>query len=259
MSKNTARKIIVANWKMNPSTFEEANSLVLNAQIISEKNKKTDIVLCLPFVWLTDFSHKNFGKLFFGAQDLFWEESGAFTGEISPLMLQNSGVRYAIIGHSERRALGETDEMIGKKIKRAIDFGITPILCVGEKVRDSSHTYFDEVKNQLVLGLAKLSRSTVTKTIIAYEPVWSISTTPDRKDATPEDFLEMNIFIKKVLADRFKEVGKSVKIIYGGSVNEKNVASFFGVDGSSGVLVGAASLNSEKFSKIVEICNESKA
>ena len=265
-----SRKIIIGNWKMNPRTLKEAEKLfsgvARNISGIKKTAIKTEVVICAPFVYLAELKKIRTGKIKLGAQDAFWGDVGAFTGEISAEMLYNIGVRYVILGHSERRALparnathsvaggGETNALINKKIKDAFSAGLAPILCVGESVRDENHGYFNFVKNQIEECLAGISRNSISDIIIAYEPIWAISSTLNRHDATPEDSREMAIFIRKILSDKFGPDAGSVRIIYGGSVNEKDAEDFLQNGGVDGLLPGKASLDAKKFVEIIKTC-----
>ena len=246
-------KIIIGNWKMNPRTLKEAEKLFSSVGKEIASIRKTEIVICPPFLYLEKLK-KISRKINLGAQDAFWDEVGAYTGETSAEMLYNLGVRYAIIGHSERRARGESNLDINKKIKASLSAGLTPILCVGESTRDASHSYFNLVKNQLEECLHGIKKTSVSRIIIAYEPIWAISSTPDRRDATPNDSQEMVIFIRKILFDRFGKEAGAVKIIYGGSVNEKDAEDFLKNGGVDGLLPGKASLDAKKFIRIIKIC-----
>lgn len=249
----TNKKIIIGNWKMNPLTLKEAEKLFENIAKEVSMAKKTEIVVCPPFLYLEKL--KKFSKkIILGAQDAFPGDVGAFTGEVSVPMLYEIGVRYVILGHSERRAIGERDDEINKKIKAALTGGLRPILCVGESVRDENHGYFNLVKNQIEECLEGISKNSVAKIIIAYEPVWAISTTIDRRDATLEDCREMAIFIRKVLADKFGSEAGRTRIIYGGSVSEKDAGGFLKEGNVDGLLAGRASLDARKFSEIIKIC-----
>ncbi|MEK7219451.1 MAG: triose-phosphate isomerase [Patescibacteria group bacterium] len=247
------KKIIVGNWKMNPASLKEAEKLFANIAKSLSGAKKTDIVICPPFLYIEKLK-KLSRKIILGAQDAYGKDVGAFTGEVSPLMLYNLGVRYVILGHSERRALGEDNEVVNKKIKASLTVGLSPILCVGESERDENHSYFNLIKTQLEECLAGISKNSISKIIIAYEPVWAISSTPDRRDATASDSLEMSIYIRKVLADKFGSDAHEVRIIYGGSVNEKDALEFLKHGEVDGLLVGRASLDVKKFTEIVKIC-----
>ncbi len=238
---------------MNPLTLKEAEKLFINIAKNISAIKKTEIVICPPFLYLEKLK-KLSKKIILGAQDGFWGDVGAFTGEVSSSMLYEVGARYVILGHSERRALGENNEVINKKIKSSLGVGLRPVLCVGENVRDADHGYFNFVKTQLEECLAGIQRASISKIIIAYEPVWAISTTKDRKDATPEDSKEMVIFIRKVLSDKFGPEVSNMRIIYGGSVNTKDALGFLKEGGVDGLLPGRSSLDAKKFSEIVKIC-----
>ena len=253
------KKMICGNWKMNPVTLKEAEKLFAGVIKNVSSAKKTEIVICPPIIYLEPFSHflKNKSykqKANLGAQDAFYGDTGAFTGEVSAEMLSTLGIRYVILGHSERRALGEKSSDVNKKIKASLASGLRPILCVGESERDSNHDYFNFIKTQLKESLSGIFKSSTSKIIIAYEPIWAISSTPDRKDATADDSQEMVIFIRKILFDIFGKDASLVKILYGGSVGEKNAEEFLRNGGVDGLLVGRASLDAKKFGEIIKIC-----
>ncbi|MFA4975458.1 MAG: triose-phosphate isomerase [Candidatus Paceibacterota bacterium] len=253
-----SKKIIIGNWKMNPASFKEADKLFSGIAKEILDIKKTDVVICPPFVYLEPLSRllKAISyklKASLGAQDTFWGDTGAYTGEISGDMLYSIGVKYVIVGHSERRTLGESNNDVNKKIKGALSSGLIPILCVGENIRDENHEYLNFVKIQVEECLNGISKNSISKIIIAYEPVWAIGL--GASPANGEEFREMNIFIKKILSDKFgvKNV-ESVRVIYGGSVDDKNAGGFIKEGNADGFLLGRASLNSKKFSKIIKIC-----
>ncbi len=248
-----SKKIIIGNWKMNPLTSKEAEKNFASISKLVARTKKTDIVICAPFIYLDKLSKIRTSKVKLAAGNCFPGDVGPFTGEVSTDMLYNLGVRYVLVGHSERRTLGETNELINKKIKGALASGLVPILCVGESVRDESHGYFNLVKTQLEECLAGVQKSSVSKVIIAYEPVWALSSTMNRKDATAADSLEMSIFIRKVLSDKFGSDANKMRIIYGGSANEKDAEDFLTHGGVDGLLPGKASLNPNKFAEIINI------
>jgi len=250
-----SKKIIIGNWKMNPLSLEEAEKLFSSVAKEISRIKKTEIVICSPFLYLERLK-KLSRKISLGAQDAFLGDVGAFTGEISTEMLYNLGVKYVILGHSERRAMGEGNNDINKKIKSALASGLRPILCVGESVRDENHGYFNLVKTQLEECLVGISRNSISKIIIAYEPIWAISSTLERRDATPEDSKEMSIFIRKILSDKFGPDARKMRIIYGGSANEKDAGSFLKDGGVDGLLPGRASLDAKKFAAIINIAEK---
>ncbi|OHB22294.1 MAG: triose-phosphate isomerase [Parcubacteria group bacterium RIFCSPLOWO2_01_FULL_48_18] len=252
-----SKKLIIANWKMSPSTYAKAETLFLATLAAARKLSRVETVVCPPFPWLTDISHKYKKSISFGAQDVFWEEGGAYTGEVSPTMLKGSGVKYVIIGHSERRLyLQETDEMINKKMLAALRAGLVPILCVGEWTRKGRPWKWIKnfVRKQLaedLRGIAKIAGGS-QKIVVAYEPVWAISTFGGGPDK-PEDSLKIIKFIKGILDSRF-QIPDS-KVIYGGSVNAKNAVDFLKYPDVEGALVGGASLRAGEFGKILSEAN----
>ena len=249
-------KIIIANWKMNPQTLEEARQLFTSVKPI--ENVLT--VICPPFVYLEELAKLQNDKIILGAQDVFWEESGAFTGEISIKQLSEFGVKYVLVGHSERRALGETDEMINKKLLVALKQNIRPILLVGEKEKGESRE--DVLIDQLSRDLAGVESPNL---IICYEPVWAISSHSPilrqgfggqgRSNAdTPESALEAISSVREILVKMFsEEISKNIPILYGGSANAGNIREFLKHEEIAGAVVGSASLKPEEFNKILEI------
>lgn len=254
--------IIIANWKMNPSDLNEALSIFDFMEREAENNNKAEIVICPPFMYLSAISAKllekkeNANNIKIGAQNCFWEKDGAYTGEISPIMLRNMSCEYIILGHSERREyLNEDDKMINKKIKAALEAGLKVIFCVGEKKRDESGNYFNFLKKQIESGLYGISAQELENIIVAYEPVWAISANKNARADTAEDLAKMVIFIKKILADIFagaENKAQEIKIIYGGSVNKENFKDFLYVPEISGLLIGADSLNPEELKNILK-------
>ena len=237
-------KILIFNWKMNPASLKEA--LVL-AKISDQKN----IVVAPPFIFIEEVE-KKLKKAKLGAQDLFWEAGGAFTGEISPKELKRLGVQYVIVGHSERRhKLGETEEVIAKKAAAAVRGGLTPVLCVGETFTEK-HTGQKEavLRRQLKKGLSLLKsyKLQATSLLIAYEPVWAIGT---GHPETPESALETIKYIKKLLANSYYLL--DTKVLYGGSVNSKNLLNYIGYKEVDGALVGGASLKKEEIKKMIQL------
>ncbi|HRH31170.1 MAG TPA: triose-phosphate isomerase [Candidatus Paceibacterota bacterium] len=239
---------IIGNWKEYPETLKDAAKLSSAIGKVAVKKGITAVV-CPPFPFLqTVGAGIKKGKYILGAQDLSPMMIGAFTGEVSPKALVSLGVKYAIVGHSERRTLGEDNDVVLMKLKAAHAAGIRPILCVGEHDRtDTEHSHAD-VREQLMV-LEGLSKKDAANTIIAYEPVWAVG---GKVAATPEDAREMRIYIQKVISDMLDEKSmKSVAIIYGGSVTNKNVKEFVGVAGMHGVLIGRASLDAKSFVSII--------
>lgn len=251
------KQLIVGNWKMNPWKMDDARKIFDGVKKDAGKLAHVQTVICPPFIFLSDLSKKVLGhRLSLGAQDVFFEMEGAYTGEISPLMLSSVGVKYVIIGHSERRAMGEGDETINKKILTALKMGLVVILCVGEKERDAGSEYFQFIKCQIETGLAKIPKRMLANLVIAYEPIWAIGAKATGV-ATPADLLEMTIFIRKTISDMFDRTSaNSISVLYGGSVDEKNSEAFLKEGGADGLLVGRASLDPIKFIKILNIANK---
>ena len=237
---------------MNPQTFVEAERLAKAVSDAARKAKGVEVVLCPPFTWLTDLSHK-LKFVSWGAQDTFWEERGPFTGETSPAMLKNSKVDYVIIGHSERRRwLHETDQMINKKVLAALRAKLKVILCVGEPLsvrKKGLQAAKNFVKNQLQKDLKNIYnlKPKTHNLIIAYEPIWAIGT---GKPDDPAETAEMSRFIKEYLKP--KTYNLKPKVLYGGSVTSLNIGRILEYNEIDGALVGGASLKANEFKKIIQ-------
>jgi triosephosphate isomerase len=249
--------LVLANWKMNPGTAEKAKEIFRATKAVAKDLKNIKVVVCPPFVYLSNLEKLNGGtpmsRLILGAQDMFWEKEGSFTGEISPNMLSGEG--YVIIGHSERRELGETDEVVAKKLIAAIKAGLKPILCVGERVRDDHGEYLHLLRNQIINSLGKLTKRYLAKLVIAYEPVWAIGKSEDEA-MKPEDIHVMTIFIKKILSEIYKNKKvMEISILYGGSVGHNNAKEIITLGEVQGLLVGRESLNSKKFGELLKNVN----
>lgn len=185
----------------------------------------------------------------------FWEQDGAYTGEISPTQLLRLDVNHVILGHSERRALGESDKVVNHKVRTCFKNNLRVILCVGETERDKDGEYLRFVREEMKNSLARVSRKDLPKLIIAYEPIWAVGSRGRRAD-TPEELFEMIIFIRKTLSDIFgKRHAMDLPILYGGSADENNAEGFLREGGASGLLVGRASLDSGQFGHILKIAN----
>lgn len=246
------RPIIAGNWKMN-KTVGEAIELATALKRNLYKIQNVDIVIAPPFTALSEVSEVIMDSdIKLCAQNMYWADSGAFTGEISPLMLKDAGCEYVIIGHSERRIyFGESNESVNKKIKLALERGLIPIMCVGEKLQErEENRTFDVIANHIKGGLAGISKEDMPNIIIAYEPVWAIGT---GKNATPKEAEEVHKFIRTQLTEMFdKEISETARIQYGGSVTADNIKDLIGEPDIDGALVGGASLKPDAFTKIVE-------
>lgn len=256
------KQLIVANWKMNPQNAGEAQNIFNFTYKSSDKLKKgVEIIICPPFVYIPLFSKKITAgagikknlNIKLGAQNCFFESKGAFTGEISPSMLRNLNCEYVILGHSERRNIfSETNDLINKKIKFALKSGLNIIFCVGENLRDEEFNYFNFIKNQIEEGLKDVAARELNHMVIAYEPVWAISSNKDAKAMENENDLNtIAVFIRKTLFNMFKTKKIfEIPIIYGGSVNKDNFKSFLNIHDLSGFLIGGASVKAEEIKKI---------
>ena len=215
-------------------------------------NSSADISICVPFTALGVVSEILSGSsIKLGAQDVFWEKAGAFTGEISAVQLADAGCQTILIGHSERRKIfGETNVMVQKKIAAALSARLTPIVCIGETLEErESQTTWDVLKTQIKEGLFGLSAESLASLVIAYEPIWAIGT---GKTATPDQAQEAHAFIRKTLAQIFAdEFAQKTRVIYGGSVNVENIDSLMAEPDLDGVLVGGASLKADSFLRII--------
>ncbi len=244
------RPFIAANWKMH-KTVSETEEYIKNFLPLVKNVEDRDIVLCVPFTVLYVASKLLYSSnVKLGAQNMYIEEKGAYTGEISPVMLKDVGCSYVILGHSERRKyFGETDDFINKKVLVALKYGLIPIVCVGEtlKEREEGKT-FEVLEEQVKNSLANLSNADAEKIIIAYEPVWAIGT---GKNATPQQAQEAHSFIRKEFSKMYGEAAENVRILYGGSITPENFKGIMEQPDVDGGLVGGASLDYEKFSKIV--------
>jgi triosephosphate isomerase len=242
---------IAGNWKMN-KTSGEAVELVRQLKASLSGVAGVEVAVAPPFTALQAVQKELEGSsIRLAAQNLFWEEKGAYTGEISPLMLKELGCRYVIIGHSERRQFfGETDEAVNKRMRAALHQGLNPILCIGETLKErEEERAFAVIGNQLQGGLRGITEEEMERVVIAYEPVWAIGT---GKTATPEQAEEVHQFIRRSLRDLYPGgIAEGIRIQYGGSVTPDNVKGLMSQKDIDGALVGGASLRPDTFSKIV--------
>lgn len=247
-------KVIIANWKANPSTLAEAQELFRAEITEAAKYENVQTIICPPFVYLEELSklllttYYSLETSSLGTQDVFWKESEA-------LEPQKLGIRYVLVGHSDRRyKIGETDETINKKIKSALGAQITPVLLVGERNKGDDRKQV--LEKQLSADLDGLIADQISRTLIAYEPVWAISTKPGAEPDTPENTLKALKIISEFLSINYKLETRNY--LYGGSVNEKNVADFLSHPEISGAVIGGASLRKDEFVEILRIISEIK-
>ncbi len=256
MNKEKKRKgrspFVAGNWKMN-KTLSEARELAKSIVKASFNLAGAEIVLCPPFTVLYEVAKLIEGSsVQLGAQDIFWEDSGAFTGEISGPMLLDVGCQYVIVGHSERRQIiKENDDIINLKIKAALRNNLFPILCIGETLEEREKGLtLSRIESQIENDLKNINQEEAAKIIIAYEPVWAIGT---GKNATPDQAEEAHQYIRKILNRKYgNELANCAIILYGGSVKPENVVSLAEQDNVDGFLVGGASLDAQSFIKIIE-------
>lgn len=248
------RNIVAGNWKMN-KTFEEADELLFSIAEPLQKLDldKTQVILCPPVLYaemFTDIAIEN--NFSVGAQNCSNKESGAYTGEISALMLKSMEIDYCLVGHSERRKyFNEDSKMLAEKVDILLDNDISPIFCCGEVLEErEANNHFDVVGTQIFEGLFHLSAEELDNVIIAYEPVWAIGT---GKTASPAQAQEMHAFIRGLIAKKYNaEVANDMTILYGGSCNPKNAKELFALADVDGGLIGGASLVAEDFLKIIQ-------
>ncbi len=265
------KKFIIGNWKMNPATTSLATDIFKKIQKDTAHLTKTQTIICPPYIYLESLarlqglskaakktkkkkkeSSHTLAPVLLGAQNLNSEPMGARTGEISGELLKQFGVTHVIIGHSERRDLGETDAIINTKILAALNWKFKVILCVGEKVRDDDGHYLAFIKNQLEQALAGVKKENLKSLIVAYEPVWAIGAT---EAIPPSSIHGMTIFIRKTLFDIYKTRTLTTPILYGGSVDSKNAGEILQQGSADGLLIGRQSLDPNAFTAIAVTAN----
>ncbi len=248
------KDLIAGNWKMHMTHLDAIQFVQkLSYRLESSDYERVDVVVCPPFTALRsaqtviESDHLQIGL---GAQHCFYEEKGAYTGEVSPQMLSKLSVSYVIAGHSERRQIfGETDEDVNKKVKAILDEGMIPIMCCGETEEEKDQGLTEEkVGTQVRLGLQGLTAEQVAGMVIAYEPIWAIGT---GKTASADDAGDMCTFVRNTVAEQFGEAADSVRILYGGSVKPGNIAGLMAKRDIDGALVGGAALDPDSFASLV--------
>ena len=248
------KRIVVGNWKMNPSTLVDAKKIFSRIKLLSS-DVVGQLVICPPATYLYALTSSYKGKkISFGAQDAHWLNNGSLTGYLSPTMAESSGAKYLIIGHSERREIaGENSEMIAKKVLAGVEAQLTVILCIGEKVRDRNAEYLMVIRQDLQECLKKIDKRMMAHVMIAYEPVWAIG---GRDAMSPSDIHGMTIYIRKVLTELYdKQISDATPILYGGAVNTDNVEDIVKDGEIDGLLVGRDSLIPENIMHIVAVAN----
>lgn len=257
MNKSLRKAIIAGNWKMNKTRPEAKELLEAIKPLVANAEGNVEVIACVPFTNLETAINTTAGSnVKVGAENVHFEKSGAFTGEISADMLTELGVEYVVIGHSERRQyFGETDETVNKRTLAALEAGLKPIVCVGETLEQRELNITEEViATQIKIDLKGTCPKCIKNVVIAYEPVWAIGT---GKTATPEQAEEVCAFIRSELAKMFdKETADAVTIQYGGSMNAANCAELLAKPNIDGGLIGGASLKANDFNTIVQAAVE---
>ena len=252
------KKIIVANLKMNLQSPRERDQYLslLQKEMQGKKLTNCEIILCAPSIHLEGFKNAKIKSAELGAQNMFWESKGSFTGEISPVMLKNYGCEYVILGHSERRRYcRESDHEVNLKIHAALKNGLRPIICVGEDAQEKNDG-LRIIKKQLDECLNEVSRGKIEKVVICYEPVWAISSNNPDHLPTANEIMSAKLFIKKWLVENYGiKIAEKVSIIYGGSVAADSAEETCLESEMDGALIGKASLSPHEFIKIAEIIN----
>lgn len=252
------KKIVIGNWKMNPPTLEEAEDLFRAVKRTAGKVGKVVVVVAPPAPYLGALRRlQSGGRVHLGAQNVFPEAKGSFTGEVSPPILKSMGVEYVIVGHSERRALGETSAEISKKVDALMRRGLKAVLCVGEAARDSHGEYLGELRGQILESLAGVSGKNIQHLVVAYEPVFAIGS---GNELEAKDIHEAVLFVRKILSERYdKGTALSIPVLYGGSVDKKNAGAILSEGGVNGLLVGGGSLTPHEFAMILTVAHKGRS
>lgn len=249
------KKVIAGNWKMNMDLNGSIELISGLKNSLKEIDINCNVIVCPPYTSLETAKELiKESKIQLGAQNMYYEENGAYTGEISASMLKSVGCEYVILGHSERRTIfNEPDSLINKKVHKALSSGLKPIFCIGETLEErESNVTFDVIKRQVVEGLKNVNTEEMKNVIIAYEPVWAIGT---GKNATPGQAEEVHVYIRNLVKELYSSaVADNVIIQYGGSVKPDNAKELLSQPNIDGALVGGACLKADSFLKIIEAC-----
>ncbi len=246
------KPLIVGNWKMN-KTVTESIALIKDLLDLIKGYQETEVVICPPFtsLWVARELIEG-SNIFLGAQNVYFQNEGPYTGEISARMLQNIGCSYVILGHSERREyFQETSQEVAKKVRQALAYGIKPIVCVGEKLEERESGKAEEIVREELEAIFPILKTTdVENVVFAYEPIWAIGT---GRSATPSDANEMIKYIRELIKNEYdNKIAEEMRILYGGSVNPENIKSMMAEPDIDGALVGGASLQAVTFSQLVK-------
>ncbi len=244
-----ARSLIVANWKMHPTTRVDAKQLFAAVKRIAEKIPVASIIVAPPMVYISELARGYKGRsIAFAAQHAHEGDAGAFTGEISMAQIKDAGAKYVIVGHAERRAAGESEEDVGRQVASAVTKKLAPILCIGERTRGMHGEHLVVIKEQLRAALLDVVEGDIPKIIIAYEPVWAIGAA---EPMSPTQMHEMVIFIRKMIVEMKGQAGLSTKILYGGSIDDTSAKRMLDEGEVGGLLVGRASTDPVEFTALI--------
>lgn len=248
-----ANKIVIANWKMNPKTSAEAKKIFSGIHKGLAKMDGVDVAICAPTIFLPELAKLlKSKKLSLGVQDVFYEGTGAFTGQVSPEMVKPFKVTHTILGHSERRELGESNDFVARKAHYALNKGMTVVFCIGERERTDEGDYLTFIREELEAVLKGMKRTDLKRFVIAYEPIWAIGKRAEEALDAPALY-EMVLYIQKILIEQFgRAPAQKVPILYGGSVKQENAEDFIVNGGVNGLLVGGASLDIQQFLGIIK-------
>lgn len=247
------KKLVIANWKMNPQTAPEARRIFSSIEQRMHNINHTEVVICAPSIFIAPLSYSAH-RTNLGAQNVSWAAEGSLTGEVSVNQLELFNVRYIILGHSERRInLGETDEMVKQKISIILKHKMVPVVCLGGEKGANKSDMKKIITKQFKTAISSLDKKELLKCVFVYEPVWAISTVKNSKPATGQHAQEMILFIQNMLAKKVgKDHAKHVRILYGGTVNKNNVNQYAKYPEIDGALVGAASLDPDNFWEVIK-------
>lgn len=242
--------LIIGNWKMNLTVADEAKELFMGIKKAVKRNSHATVVVAPPAIFIPELARLSLGsQVSLGVQNIFPEPTGAHTGEISLPMVMSYGVKYCIVGHSERRAMGETDKQVAQKVEAILKQRLTPVVCVGERERDSQGNFFLHIESQIKSVLSVVPKTRYKDVVLAYEPIWAIGT---GKTASVDDVVEMQLFVQKVITKHFgRNVVNQIRFLYGGSVHSGNAEVLYQSRSVNGFLVGGASLKIDEFTKII--------
>lgn len=248
--------LIVGNWKLHPVSLADAQTLAAGVAKHIKQSSEPYVAIAPPFPYLSEVGKKiRRSTVALAAQDVYQKNSGAHTGEVSTVQLKDLGVEFVIIGHSERRAMGESDVEVREKTAAVLQHRLIPIVCIGERDRDEQGQFFSVIEEQLRSLADSLTSAQIKKVVIAYEPIWAIGT---GNTATAADVKEMQLFIETVLTKLYdRTTARAVRLLYGGSVKPQNAAELYAEGGMRGFLVGGASLQADDFAAIIQATKQS--